>query len=605
MDIFNKLKFADFAVKLYKNDFKKIAGYEFKPQKVEFIPTENQQGFLPRSTPEAQGVSSAHLEGFINSIAQSKDSNAHSVMVLRHGNVIMDANFKPYRKDYPHMLFSLSKSVVGIAVGIACDEGLISIDDKLVDIFPDVIPRFHNQYLDSITIKHFLTMSSGIAFNELGSATDKDWLKKYILSDIMFEPGTKFSYNSLNTYILSAIICKKSGMSLIDYLTPRLFEPLHIYDATWEVCPNGIEKGGWGLNLKIEDIAKIGQLYLQKGKWSVNGSMKQILSEEWVEQSSSKQIKTDKGRLSDSYGYQIWSFPIDSAYEFNGMFGQYVVIIPKFDVVVAVTAGSQNLFPEGSTFNIIRRYFSSEEFFYDKPLSTNKKALKSYVKTLKSLSTFKQPNNTNVIKSPIVSHLRQLMNAFKSKKEAPPIRQEIIYNNLEYSIDKIPSSLLPTVLQFVHGNFTDGIDNIKFEFEPNKYAITICEGENKNTVLSGKDGSFIYSHVNINGEVYCVGSTATWTTDEDNNDVLKLFVSFIETPNTRIFKFIFTEENLILKFDETPSVLAASNTFSSLLNKQTPSGPSIPIVDSFAKERIKEKVNFFTSPSTIGTLTNN
>lgn len=598
MALFNSVKLADFVYKFYRNDFKSMTPYKFVPQKEEFIPEENISSKLPRSIPENQGVSSAHLEAFLRELSAAKEANVHSVVILRHGRVITDAHFSPYRGDYPHTLYSMSKSIVSTAVGIAIAEGLFTLEDKIVDIFPEDVNRFHDSRLDDIRVRHLLIMSSGINFNEFSSFLNDNWTAKFLQSDMAFAPGEKFSYNSLNTYLLSAIICKKSGMGLMEYITPRLFEPLQIKGAYWEKCPNGIEKGGWGLSLRAEDMAKIGQLYLQKGKWIVDGEEKQILPKEWIEESVKHRIETDR-EGSKYYGYQIWSFPIDTAYQFNGMFGQYVIVIPKHDIVLAITSGGQNLFPKGSTLDIVQRYFSSDNLFSDEPIRINKAAVESYNFTVKNLAFRRVPPVLR--RESIFSHIRKILFSAKSKPDSLT-HQEIKYTAREYDIKKVKMSVLPFLIQFVHGNFTDGVEKVRFKFNTDKYEIDITEEGKTNKLVVGRGDEPLYCNVNINGEIYTVGSTAQWCTDEDDNDVLKVYISFIETPDTRIFKFIFKEDNLTIKFEELPSINFATKVLSSVLKRQAKGGAILGLDSILSEEKIIEKVGTIITPITEGTL---
>ena len=324
VDLISQWKTADLLLKMMRGDFQKITPYPFLPEKRAYVPAPGRWP-LPRATPEQEGVRSSHLESFLQALSGCGEIQVHSAMVLRRGKVIAEACWKPYTEDYPQMVYSLSKSVTGMAVGIAVSEGLFTLDDRLVDLFPEKLLPLRSQKLNSLRVRHLLDMSSGIKFNELGSVVERDWVKAYLQSDCAFEPGSEFAYNSLNSYLLSAIICKKSGMGLVEYLTPRLFGPLGIGEVFWEKCPAGIEKGGWGMYLRLEDMAKLGQLYLQKGRWTVGGKTRQLVPRGWIEESVQVRHTTMMGEHKAGYGYQLWDFPIPGAYHFNGVFGQYAV----------------------------------------------------------------------------------------------------------------------------------------------------------------------------------------------------------------------------------------------------------------------------------------
>jgi len=287
MDLFSQMKTVDLLLKFLRGDMQHITPYPFVPQKKKNIPQGN-IGDLPHSTPESEGVPSAYIQQFFEELNACDEIHVHSVMLLRHGKVIAEGSFKPYFSGYPHMVFSLSKSITGMAVGMAVSDGLISLDEKVIDIFPEKGVMFRSPKINNITVRHLLNMTSGIKFNEVGSVVERDWVKAFLMSDCSFEPGTEFYYNSMNSYMLSAIVCKRTGVGLMEYLNERLFVPLGIHDVTWETCPLGIEKGGWGLYLHIADMAKLGQLYLQGGHWTVNGEVKQLIPEDWIRESVQK-----------------------------------------------------------------------------------------------------------------------------------------------------------------------------------------------------------------------------------------------------------------------------------------------------------------------------
>jgi len=287
-----------------------------------------------------------------------------SLMILKHGKVIYENWYGDAAPDKPHAMHSVSKSFTATAVGMAVDAGLLKVTDKLVDFFPDKLPAEVSDNLKAVTVRDLLTMNCGQETEARFRGTD-DWAAAFLAHPFTKEPGTWYCYNSLGTYMLSAIVQKLTGQKVLDYLTPRLFEPLHIEIPQWEESPQGINAGGWGLQLKTEDMAKFGQLFLQKGKW--NG--KQLVSEAWVEEASKYQVPSvpagtrpdeieQKGLTPQNctfllgYGYQMWRCP-DNAYRADGARGQYIIIIPDSDAVIAVTANSANLQAEQ---DLIYRY---------------------------------------------------------------------------------------------------------------------------------------------------------------------------------------------------------------------------------------------------------
>jgi CubicO group peptidase (beta-lactamase class C family) len=294
---------------------------------------------LPRSSPEAVGVSPEGVLAFIDAVEQ-KVGGLHSFMLLRHGKVAAEGWWAPYAPQHPHMLYSLSKSFTSTAVGLAVSEGRLSVDARVSSIFPSDLPATISDNLATMRVRHLLSMSTGHDKDATGPTTqakDGNWVKAFLALPIEHEPGTKFVYNSAATYMCSAIVQKLTGMTVLDYLTPRLFGPLGIETPTWEKCPRGINTGGWGLKVKTEDIARFGQMYLQKGKWGD----RQLVPENWIAEATSKQISNGTDPKSDwaqGYGYQFWRCR-NAAFRGDGAFGQYCVVMPEQDAVLAITSG--------------------------------------------------------------------------------------------------------------------------------------------------------------------------------------------------------------------------------------------------------------------------
>ena len=302
---------------------------------------------LPRvGTPER--VETA-MKGFFAQAA-GKSMDIHSVMIVRNGNVIYSHWQSAGAENVPHVLHSVSKTFTATAVGLAIADGKMALTDKVVDYFPDKLPAQVSSNLKAMTVRDLLTMSCGHDVEPSFRGAQQDWVSAFLAHPVIHEPGKFYLYNSLGTYMLSAIVQKVTGEKVVDYLTPRLFSPLHISKPRWEESPQGINCGGWGLYLKTEDLAKMGQLLLQKGKW--NG--KQLIPAEWVAEMSKKQVESvNPGtRLEDAaakgmtvetsdwmqgYGYQMWRCR-PGCFRADGARGQYIIVVPDKNAVVAITS---------------------------------------------------------------------------------------------------------------------------------------------------------------------------------------------------------------------------------------------------------------------------
>lgn len=304
---------------------------------------------LPRSKPELQGISSKGISSFLQAIEQS-NIEFHSIMILRHGHVVAEGWWSPYAPKLKHTLYSLSKSFTSTAVGLAISEGRFALDSPVTSFFPNELPAEVSPNLAAMKVKHLLTMSTGHTKDTIPvlRATTDNWVKTFLAQPVDLPPGTHFLYNTGATYILSAIVQKVTGKPLIQYLRPRLFDPLGIEGMDWETDPQGIiNTGGYGLRVRTEDIAKLGQLYLQKGTWKGV----EILPASWVADATTSHIDNsppepkipkEQNDWSQGYGYQFWRCT-HSEFRGDGAFGQFCIVMPDKDTVVAITSESFDL----------------------------------------------------------------------------------------------------------------------------------------------------------------------------------------------------------------------------------------------------------------------
>ncbi len=527
---------AELVWRYLKQDMQHIYAYDYTPQKT--APSLAQEStLLPRSTPEKQGISSENLLELYRAVDTDEDANVHSMLVLRNGHVVSEGYWAPYIKEAPHQLYSMSKSITATAIGLLVDEGMLTLDERIVDIFADKVTNKAEHPQRNITVWHLLTMSTGVRFDEVGSALGKDWEQEFLDSSLRFEPGTQFYYNSMNTYMLAAIVCRRTGGSMMNYLTPRLFAPLGICSASWELCPNGVEKGGWGLSLTLEDAAKVGLLYLQKGRFMVDGKRKQLLSREWVEAATKRQIATPNGELRYGYGYQIWMAPNKSGYMFNGAFGQYLVIMPDKNALVTIFSGSSRLFAQGDLMSYISQCFLS----VSGPLEENPRTQRLLKNALSMLSVTKRKQGFLPALLPI------------------PFAElaDFLHGN-RYNMAHNTTGAFPVVLEAVHNNFSTGLTAVSFE-KSGAHALLmhVDEAETRNTIEIRANG-FSHSEVKRRQEFYSVAISATYGARASGSIVLQLYLYFLETPCARILTLDFSENKLSMICDENPSIQSAA-----------------------------------------------
>lgn len=528
---------------------------DYFPQKPDFpFDAVYEQAFV-RATPESQGISSDLFAALLRELDASKDTEMHHFMALHHGKVICECNFAPYPKGMWHITHSMCKSITGMAIGMLIEEEKLKLDENIYDIFPDHINAFSKIFRPVITVENLLTMTSGVTFNESGIVSGNDWLGSFLNASVNGKPGTEFQYNSLNTYVLSAIVTKRTGETLTEYLTPRLFDPLGITKYYWETCPKGITKGGWGLFLCAEDMAKLGQLYLQRGKW--NGQ--QLVSEYWIEISTARHLKTQNDTY--GYGYQLWMEQRPGSFEYNGMLGQNVIIYPDMDMVLVTNAGNKEMFQDCIMLNIIRKYFPVNyhpaDVLPENPLSY------SLLKRLCGELENGENNNRSTSlrgrwKRNVVSRRKHSDKKYSYRISAAVDRPSDHHSFMRavsgrtYVMEQQNIGIAPLFVQVFHNNMTDGISEISFTYDAGNFYVSFTEGEviHKLPVGFGRaaDGC-----VDLHGEHYLVATLGEFARDENDIPVLKLEITFIEECVKRKAHIFFHEDNGIeIRWNETP-----------------------------------------------------
>jgi len=496
---------------------------------------------LPRSAPEQEGLSPRAINMLFDAIQADRAACAQEMMIVRNGKVVAEAAWEPYDPHLPHQLYSLSKSITATAVGMLADEGGLDLDEQLSDIFYDKMPEDEQKPAYKMTVRHLLNMSTGSLFNEAGSAMGADWEREFLHAGTKFAPGTAFDYNSMNTYMLAAIVRRKTGMTLTEYLTPRLYEPLGIEEHYWETCPNGTEKGGWGLSLTMESVAKIGQLYLNKGRWPCTEGERQLISRRWVEEATRAQIETPNGEITFGYGHQIWMTARKGAFLFNGAFGQYMLALPDRNALVVLFSGTSRLFANGGVLDLVTAALDGVQDPPLPPPPQDRAGSEALGVTLDRLSVrFRAPY-------------------FDPQRQRIPFGEVIArLDGRVYNFPKNIGGLFPMILQSVHNNFSTGLTQAVFRGDGGGgLLIELVEGEETHRLLLREKG---YSAGNVaqRGDAFIVRSAVQTERLAPDGFALNLTVHFIETPFTRLIRFEFVNDALKIVFDEAPSIRDAS-----------------------------------------------
>lgn len=500
---------------------------------------------LPRTTPEAQNVPSEVIRAFLEELISDRTLSMHTLTIVRNGSVICEVALKSQDIHIPKYTFSACKSVTSLAIGILIDEGKLTLDEKLTDIFSDETDIISRIRFKDVTVKTLLTMTSCVTFNEPFAILSKDWVKDYLASSVKGEVGVDFHYNSMNTYMLSAIIKKKSGQGLVDYLTPRLFVPLGISDVFWEKCPNGIERGGWGLYMRQEDFAKFAVMLRNDGMY--NG--KRIVSKEYIKEATSPKAAPPSSCGQFNYGYQIWSGKKENTFLFNGMLGQNVICFRDSGIIIVSNAGNDETFQQSDYFAHISKYFSAP---FDKKLHENQEEHNKLTDMVKSLSWY----NIKPTEKPVK---KRFFDIFKKKPEitVPPLPSECsLLSSIRFtSSDEHANAvgLMPVFLQLIQNNFTKGFDKLEFETKNDAFYMTYTEKACVNRVKIG----FTVPEKNdlvFGNEHFWAAVKGKFTVNEDDEKLFVLELAFIETPFTLKLKLFYDKYNTRLLQCETPGI---------------------------------------------------
>lgn len=467
---------------------------------------------LPRSTPEEEGVSSEAILRFVDAIEHSRNE-LHSFILVRHGKVIAEGWWKPYRSDLKHTLYSTSKSFTSTAVGFAVQEKQIRLSDKVLSFFPEYASDTLSSFLQELTLQNLLTMCVGQDPDptRLIVGRDTNWIKAFLSTPIKIQPGTRFLYNSMATYIAGVVVQKVTGQTLLSYLEPRLFAPLGIEGADWETDPMGYNTGGWGLRLKTEDMAKFGLLYLQKGIWKG----RQILPREWVEEATTSHIlqypeasqsKRDSSDWLQGYGYQFWRCR-HNAFRADGAYGQFIIVMPEQDAVLAITAETPDMQNE---INLVWEYL------------------------LPAFQPEKLPKNDAALKQ-LKDKLATLALPVPEKKPYPETAQRIA--GTDYILTPNERNL-----EKVRFQFTDTLCNFSLQVSQQNYLFALGNGSwiiGETTkpgpnLLLGAKGHFAGLPPTK------VAGAFTWA----DSITLEITLRYIESPHTERYRFVFNGNKL-------------------------------------------------------------
>lgn len=563
--------------------------------------------YFPRVSPEEAGVSPRLLAEMLTELSENRTLHLHTVTVLQAGRVICEASFGAQDRNIWKYTFSGCKTIVGFAVGILIGDGVLSCDDKVSELFSDRLNAVTRLRFANITVRDLLTMRSGIIFNEVEAMVEGDWLRAWFNSGVsnenVFDPKAPkpFTYNSMNTYLLAALVTRKSGMSLSDFLKKRLFGPMGITRFYWEKSPDGIEKGGWGLYLLPEDFAKLGVLCMQDGVWEGE----QLVPADYIRRAVTAQTDTPASTgtkaVHYSYGYQMWVGNAPRAFLFNGMLGQNVLGFPESGIVIAANAGNGEMFQQSDFYAIVTRYLGTSDAVKGEALPADREgdyALASVLLSLREHTAEEQKALDDAFAPPAPEpepqpepeplppaengFLAWLKALFRPKKELPPAETLPVpeEHTVPAPVPSLPAEayaldgasfrvcagepaqaagLMPVIFQIMQSNYPKGLERISFAVRRNS-----AGEEQLVCTYAEQEAAYVFSVgftksrrvcLYFRGEPFLCAVGGAFTHDEDGHTVLRLTVDFLETPCTRTIKLFFDTDGAgtaLLRQEEIP-----------------------------------------------------
>jgi CubicO group peptidase (beta-lactamase class C family) len=556
----------------------------YKPQKL-FV-SGGEMKYFKRQAPSRVGVRAAVLSDMLADLEAQTNANVHSLVVIKDGAVICEVSAPGYDVNCAHLSHSMSKTMTMLAVGILSDEGRLNVKSRVVDIFPE-IPYADARFAD-MTVEDLLVMKSGVPFAEIGTVTEDKWTDAFFASELSAAPGEKFAYNSMNSYILSRIVTKITGLSLTEYLRPRLLDPLSIDNFFWEESSEGVSKGGFGIYMSTESWAKIGYLLLEGGVFEGE----QILSERWIARAIRAYSRTPDDTGEFNYGYHIWVSKRGEDFLLNGMFGQNVWVCPRNNIVVAMTSGNNELFSNSPALDIVRRHLSGD---------ISGRSGFADVKELRERSDnfFRQrcavrpePARRGLAYTLGIKNPRPFVSAWSSVLGT-------------YAFGDNNTGILPLFVRVMQNNYQGGIKNFTLSRDGDKLYFTSFEGSETYRLEVG-----LYEYkkniVTFQGEPYIVNALGEAFMDGADAMIYRISLVFPELPNTRIINLRLDSDgkHLYASLGETPneriaeryiSMMAGEGRFAFLLGM---------LIRKISEQFLDDKLFNLFNPSLVGINTN-
>lgn len=524
---------------------------------------ERDEAYFERTLPEKQGISSLRIYNMLCELERERRANLHSLLVLCDGRVICECSAPGYSGLEWHISHSMAKTVVGMVIGRLCDGGVLKTDMRLVDIFPE--KQYRDKRFSLITVDHLLSMTAGVDFAEVGSVTESDWTDAFFSSAIRYAPGSKFFYNSMNSYMLVRIAERVSGKSFTSLAEDYIFAPLGIENYLWELGPEGSEKGGWGLYMSPESWAKVGCMLACGGEFMG----RRVLSDSWVKTSTALHASVTDENGGFDYGYHLWIGRKDGELLLSGMLGQSVWICPKNKIVAVVTCGNNELFTESPTLSIIRRHLGVD--MADKPDNRGIKLLEEKKRGFFTCRRWARPmRRAGGLLCRLGIRPRE---PFDERWNAVLGRYSVVANG---------SGFQPLILRLMQNNLDTVIEKIELFRSGNGLFMRVFESPDEHLIPIG-----LYGHeeslVTAGGEVYRTRAIGEVMSDRAGGVEYRIEIIFPETASTRMM--VITPDGkakIRIKMSERPNHRVAER----LLDRYRSSGGAIAFALDLLERRL-------------------
>lgn len=505
------------------------------------------------------GLNAGRLSKMLSQLSSDRLCALDGIAVAKDEKLVFAGYHPPYSADIPHITNSTCKTVTAIAVMFAVSEGLLQEDDKVLSFFPEYETMLTPKFVKDMTIRHLLTMTSGTKCNELAAMVETNWVEAFLMTECQDTPGTRYVYNSMNTYMLAAILIKVTGESLMDYLRPRFFEPLGINHIKWELCPEGLERGGWGLHISLEGMLKIGIFLANDGAF--HGE--QLIDASYIRRMKENKVEQDADALATGYAYQLWHLP-EGLYMLSGMYGQHVLFDEKNKLVIATNAHSDKLFPDSRLVRTIMECMTDQVLFQPEPAI---KEAAAYRRLLQNFQLFFEgfPLKKSSDKIPYLLYYKQQYRTRRQNRER--LRKLLLtFHGKRLHIDQATIKLFPYLLQGMYQCPPFTVTDIAFRLQED--SVKLCfykersrkekkeEAERVKLILDAGLNEYYNQTITIGQQEKEIAVKAFPAVDEDGNPVVMLDIVFPAPGFSRMIKFFMYGDRIGIECREYPDMRA-------------------------------------------------